>query len=362
MEDIAIENARGVRIGVPGSQLPARDVTRAAVRAEEDGFASMWWADRLMGWLPNGPHALLDPFTVMAASAVRTDRIVLGTAVADPLRRHPAQLAQTALSLQQLSGGRLTLGVGCGEVAGTLPYGISYEKPVSRLEEALQVMRLLWTSTEPVSFEGTFYTLDRAICGLAATVKPPPVWVAAHRPRMLQLTGRYADGWMPTAHGSVAYASQLDAIRTAETEAGRPAGSVEAGAFLWLVAAGSEERARELFEEPGLRALGLLLPGGSLRSSPLREGPFAHLVPTDPGVLDLIPQIDVDELASVIPHGTPEQIAETVRAYVDAGAQHVVLCDMAAASGLDPGHGLKPLEVYAAIRLALAAVSAVHRL
>lgn len=344
---------RALRIGLPGSQAPAQDVTRAAARAEEEGYASIWWADRLMGWLPRGPHALLDPFTVMAASAVRTSRIVLGTAVADPLRRHPAQLAQTALSLQQLSGGRLTLGVGCGEVAGTLPYGISYEKPVARLEEAIHVLRLLWTSREPVSFDGTYYRLDRAICGLAETVEPPPVWVAAHRPRMLRITGRLADGWMPTAHGPLAYASQLGDIRAAEAGAGRPAGSVEAGAFLWLVAAESKERARELFAAPSLRALGLLLPGGALQSSPLREGPFAHLVPTDPAMLDLVPQIDPAELASVIPHGTPEQIAEEVRRYVDAGAEHVVLCDMAAASGLDPGHGLKPLDVYAAIRAAL---------
>lgn len=350
--------ARPLRLGVPGSQLPAQDVTRAAVRAEEEGFASMWWADRLMGWLPHGPHALLDPFTVMAASAVRTDRILLGTAVADPLRRHPAQLAQTALSLQQLSGGRLALGIGCGEVAGTLPYGIAYEKPVSRLEEAIAVLRLLWTSTEPVSFDGSHYRLDRAICGLAEVVAPPPVWLAAHRPRMLGITGRLGDGWMPTAAGVDAYGEQLGRIRAAEREAGRPAGSVEAGAFLWLVAAKSRERARELLAAPGLRALGLLLPGGTLRSSPLREGPFAHLVPTDPAVLDLVPQIDPDELAGVIPHGTPDEIAAEVRRYVDAGAEHVVLCDMAAASGLDPGHGLKPLEVYGAIRAALAVPAA----
>ena len=57
----------------------------------------------------------------------------------------------------------------------------------------------------------------------------------------------------------------------------------------------------------------------------------------------------------MIPHGTPEQIAAGVVAFVEAGAQHIVLCDMAAASGLDPGHGLKPFELYSAIRDALGA-------
>jgi phthiodiolone/phenolphthiodiolone dimycocerosates ketoreductase len=286
---------------------------------------------------------------------VRTERVALGTAVADPLRRHPAQFAQTALSLQQLSSGRLILGVGCGEVAGTVPYGISYDKPVARLEEALQVMRLLWSSVEPISFDGAFYRLDGAICGLGAVVDPPPVWVAGHKPRMLGITGRYGDGWMPTAHGPDAFADQLAVIRDAEQAAGRPPGSVVAGAFLWLVAADSRERARELFAAPGLRAIGLLFPGGSLQSNPLTFGPAAHLVPTDPAVSGLVPEIDPDELASIVPHGTPDQIAEGVAAYVEAGAQHIVLCDMAAASGLDPGHGLKPFEVYAAIRDSLGA-------
>lgn len=344
---------RVLEIGIPGSQLPSSDPTRLAVRAEEAGFDSIWWADRLMGWLPDGPHALLDQFTVMAASAVPTNTIRLGTAVADPLRRHPAQAAQTALSLQQLSGGRLVFGAGCGEVAGTRPYGISYDKPVSRLEEALHVMRLLWTSTDPVSFDGTFYRLDRAICGLSATTTPPPVWLAAHGPRMLSITGRLADGWLPTVHDADLYREQLERIRQAEAEAGRAPGSVRAGAFLWLVAADSRERAAALFERRGLRALGLLLPGGALPSSPLREGPFAHLVPTDPAVDELVARIDPAELAATVPHGSPEDIAREVRRYVDAGAEHVVLCDMAPAAGVDPGHGLRSLEVYTEIRRAL---------
>src|SRR3954469_21047757 len=105
-----------LRFGVPGSQLPAKDPVIAPRRAEAAGFDSMWWADRLMGGMPDGPHQLLDPFPLMSAAAGATDQLLLGTAVADPLRRHPAQLAQTALTVANLSGGRLLLGVGCGEV------------------------------------------------------------------------------------------------------------------------------------------------------------------------------------------------------------------------------------------------------
>lgn len=339
-----------IKFGVPGSQLPARDVARVAVAAEEAGFDSIWWADRLMGWLPQGPHALLDPFTLMAAVAGRTHRIRLGTAVADPIRRHPAQLAQTALSIAQLSAGRLLLGVGCGEAAGTRPYGIAYDKPVGHLEDALHVFRALWADGQPADHQGPFYQLDRALCGLAASVPAPPVWIAAHGPRTLRMTGTLADGWLPTAHGADRYAEQLAVIRTAAEAAGRRPGSVEAGAFCWLVLASSRERARELLATPGLRALGLLLPQGALASSPLAEGPWADLVPTEAGMTELAARIDIDELAEVIPHGTPDDIAADLAPYVRAGAEHLVLCDMGAAAGEDTGTGMGWLSGHVAVR------------
>ncbi|MGE3621422.1 MAG: LLM class flavin-dependent oxidoreductase [Acidimicrobiia bacterium] len=342
-----------VRYGVPGSQLPSRDPARAARTAEDAGFDSIWWADRLMGWMPDGPHQLLDPFPLMAVSAAATERILLGTAVTDPMRRHPSQLAQTALSLHQLSGERLLLGVGCGEVAGTRPYGIPYEKPVARLTEALEVMHRLWHDGTPVTWSGEHYVLDRALCGLAATVPAPPVWIAAHGPRTLRLTGTVADGWLPTAAGPATYAEQLARIRAAEEAAGRP-GAVEAGAFLWVVAAESTERARALLDDPALRALGLLLPQGALAHTPMPDGPWADLLPTDPQMLDLAQRIDPDELAAAIPIGSPDDIARTVEQYVDAGCRHVVLCDMSGVGGGDNGLGLRPTEVHAAIRDAVA--------
>jgi phthiodiolone/phenolphthiodiolone dimycocerosates ketoreductase len=346
----ASEEARTLRFGLPGSQLPARDVTKAAVLAEGAGFDSMWWADRLMGWMADGPHALLDPVAVMAAAAVPTSRIMLGTAVVDPLRRHPAQLAQTGLSLQHITGGRLLLGTGCGEAAGTEPYGISFDTPVGRLEEALEVMRVLWAEGKPVSFEGKHYRLDDAICGLASVVAPPPVWLAAHGPRMLRITGERADGWLPTAHGAHLYARQLAAIRDSADAAGRQAGSVEPGAFIWLVAADSRERARRLIADSPLRALGLLMPAGALSRSPMPDGPWASLVPTRGGLEQLTAQVDADELAAVLPHGSPDDIAADILPYVQAGARHLVLCDMSPVSGQDNGLGGSWLDVYTAIR------------
>lgn len=339
-----------IRIGVPGSQLPSRDVTRLGRAAEEDGFDSVWWADRLMGWLPAGPHALLDPVPVMAATAAATERVQLGTAVMDPLRRHPAQLAQTALSLQHLAGGRLRLGLGAGEAAGTLPYGLSHRRPVSRLEEALAVLRLLWSTDEPVDFDGEHYQLDRALCGLAGRVDPPPVWLAAHGLRTLRITGAHADGWLPTGHGPDAYRTGLDRIQDASQAAGRGPDAVEPGVFVWAVVAGSRARARELLAEPSLRALGLLLPQGALSTTPLPDGPWASLIPSHGTMLDLADGVDIDELATVLPHGTPDDVADDLAAYIDAGARHLVVADMSGMAGRDNELGLDPWAILVAIR------------
>ncbi|MFV0463142.1 MAG: LLM class flavin-dependent oxidoreductase [Nostocoides sp.] len=342
-----------LKIGIPGTQLPSSDPTRAVRRAEDDGFHSIWWADRLMGWLPAGPHELLDPYVVMAIAAQATSRIQLGTAVSDPLRRHPAQLAQTALSVQAVSRGRLLLGLGSGEAAGTVPYGMTFNRPVSRLQSAILTLRALWDGGGVVTRGDEFYPLQDALCGLASVIDAPPIWIASHGPRALRITGRLADGWMPTAAGVDRYRADLEAIRTAEASAGRARGAVTAGAFAWCVAAESEERARALLATPQLRALGLLLPAGALPKSPLPNGPAGSLVPTRANLGDLVAPIDVDALAVVIPHGTPTQIADRLAALHHAGAEHIVICDMSRVSGQDNGLGLRPHEIHLAIREAL---------
>jgi alkanesulfonate monooxygenase SsuD/methylene tetrahydromethanopterin reductase-like flavin-dependent oxidoreductase (luciferase family) len=167
---------------------------------------------------------------------------------------------------------------------------------------------------------------------------------------MLALTGARADGWLPTAHGAAPYGEALASVRAAEAASGRAPGSVVAGAFVWMVVAESRERGLRLLHDDRLRALGLLLPKGALRHTPLPEGPFGTLVPTDPRTGDLAAAIDVEELAEVIPVGAPDDVAAEVRRYIAAGAEHVVLCDMAPAAGADTGLGLRPLEVHAAVR------------
>ena len=107
-------------------------------------------------------------------------------------------LAQTALTIDHLARGRFILGLGSGESENTLPYGFDFARPVSRFEEALRVIRLLWESDGPVDFDGQFYTLHHARLDTEPyDGRLPPIWIGASGPRMLDIAGRYADGWWP---------------------------------------------------------------------------------------------------------------------------------------------------------------------
>src|SRR3954470_18101448 len=117
-----------------------------------------FWPDSL--WTPEftdlatkspSPHRHLDTMAVAGAVAVMTKNVKFVTGVVDTIRRHPAMLAQTALTLSHLSKGRFMLGVGSGEAENTEPYGFSFSKHVSRFEESMKVIRLLWDTDGPVN-------------------------------------------------------------------------------------------------------------------------------------------------------------------------------------------------------------------
>ena len=265
---------------------PPLDPALAGVRAaEEAGFDTVWWSDHFLHWFPPGvwtpdltpmaatvrsPHAFLDPMPVIGAAAVQTSRIRLGTAVTDAVRRHPALLAQTFLTLDHLSHGRAVLGIGVGEAENILPFGFSYERRASRLIEAVEMIRLLWSTTDPVDLDGEFWTLDQAILGAEPYGdRPPEIWMASHRPRVLAATGRLADGWLPILIDPGEYAALLADLRAASVAAGRAADAVTAGLFAWIVVDEDRDAAEADARQPAAAAGG---PDGAGRGVRPRRG------------------------------------------------------------------------------------------
>ncbi|MFI2211302.1 LLM class flavin-dependent oxidoreductase [Streptomyces sp. NPDC020141] len=169
--------------------------------------------------------AFLDTWTLLTHLAARTERAVLFPHVANLPLRPPAVLARSAATLDILSGGRTELGIGAGAFWDAIAaLGGPRRTPgeaVEALEEAIGVIRALWTPGPAAELPGRHYRLDGARPG-PFPVHPIGIWIGSYKKRMLELTGRLGDGWLPSA----AYAppGELAAMSRTVDDAARAAG------------------------------------------------------------------------------------------------------------------------------------------
>ena len=167
--------------------------------AEDLGFDHAWLVDHLVD--TDGPpdHPCLEAWTLLAAIAARTTRIRLGVLVTSNTFRNPALLLKEAVTVDHISGGRLTLGLGSGwHEDEHRRYGIDLPEPavrVDRFAEAVELISLLMSQPR-TTFNGRHYRLDDAPLEPRPVQQPRiPILIAAHRPRMLRLAARFADQW-----------------------------------------------------------------------------------------------------------------------------------------------------------------------
>jgi probable F420-dependent oxidoreductase len=171
------------------------DPVAEARRAEELGF------DLIAVWdHPHGENPSFEAWTLMTWIAAQTSRIAIASDVLSLPFRLPALIAKMAESLDRLSGGRLILGLGAGSVDQEFAaFGAPVRPPAEKieaLEEALRVIRGVWS--EPVfTYDGAYYRNEEARVEPKPT-RTIPIWLGAYRPRALELTGRLADGWIPS--------------------------------------------------------------------------------------------------------------------------------------------------------------------
>lgn len=146
-------------------------------------------------------HHFFDTWSLIPTLLAETQRVSFFTDVANLPLRPPAVMAKAAASLDVLSGGRFELGLGAGGIPDVISnFGGPRRTPgeaVEALDEAIDVIRLLWSEERSVSFEGKYYRLTDARPG-PRPAHPISIWVGAFKPRMLRLVGRKADGWLPS--------------------------------------------------------------------------------------------------------------------------------------------------------------------
>lgn len=369
--DAAMITADRLSIGLSvGTQPPLRRIGVLLRVARMAGFDVAWTVDHFQGWFPQEiwdkdltfladpegtPHAYFDYQALLGYLGPRAKRLQVGVAVTEAVRRHPILLAQTAMTVAHMTKRPPILGVGAGEAENITPYGLPFARPVARLEEALQIIRLAFASRGPFDFAGEFYDLSGAVMDLQAPKgRTPQIWLAAHGPRTLRLTGRYADGWYPTfPYTPQSYADALAAIRAAAREAGRRGEDVVPGWQMFTVLAADEGAARRLLDHKAIKFMTLLAPGYIWRSygerHPLGEG-FRGLVDFVPQHHDrrsidaAIKRVPTHLVAEAVQWGTPDSVYARLRDFVDAGLRHVSLAPVSAwASRSDAAFSLRSM-------------------
>jgi probable F420-dependent oxidoreductase len=292
---------------IPGeSPLRWETLLGWAERAEALGLDSVWLSDHLFLDIsrygaPPGDHGCFDPVVALAAIARRATKVRLGTlAMCVPLR--PATvLAKALATLDVVSGGRLTVGLGAGWYeAELIAAGLTLEGPgvrLARLAEAVQVVRGMFGGG-PFSFHGTYEKADNARCQPRPVQRPaPPIWVAGKGEKLVELAGRHADGWNTAwiwTHEN--WAERAAALDRACERAGRDPAVVTRSIGLYALAGEDEADLARRF-----RRLQELSPPGVLDKADLSEWRNGRLV------------------------GTVEQVGEQVRRWESLGVSSLVL-------------------------------------
>ncbi|HEX4557764.1 MAG TPA: LLM class flavin-dependent oxidoreductase [Mycobacterium sp.] len=348
-----------VRVGLSTQLLNSRYSPTVLARANvlmatASGVDSYWVADHLNSLFPRSiatpgylgvaklipkVDAQFEPWTMLGhlASHNRFARLRLGVGVTDANRRHPAVTAQAAATLHLITRGRAILGMGVGEREGNEPYGVDWSKPVARFEEATATIRALWNSRgEPISRESPYFPLRNAVFDLPPyRGKWPEIWIAAKGPRMLRATGRYADAWFPgLVSGPKDYASGLEAVQTAASNADRNPSSITPALSIFVVTGRNRDDVEQVLNSDAAKAFALIIPGQMWADHGVQH-PLGH---DFAGAQDLIPQtldeqtvlsytknIPVSLLKAALLAGTPDEVIDQAAQWRDHGVRYLVV-------------------------------------
>jgi len=228
-----------MKIGIPLFMLRPEQMADVAVRAESLGFESVWVAEHLVfpaeirsrypyakeGVPPINPATpLLDPLLVLMQVAARTQRIRLGTNVYILPLRHPIAVARMVGTLDVLSGGRVSFGVGLGWLEEEFTaVGIDFASRAGRGREAIRALRALWTEEVP-AFSGKYVAFEPVRFEPKPVQRPhPPILVGGESEAALRRAAALGDGWYGVGHTPESAATQVRRLRELLAEQGRAA-------------------------------------------------------------------------------------------------------------------------------------------
>jgi alkanesulfonate monooxygenase SsuD/methylene tetrahydromethanopterin reductase-like flavin-dependent oxidoreductase (luciferase family) len=340
-----------IKFGLSAIAFTIADFVEQGVVAERSGFDSVWIPDHFTDLPPSNDK--YEPWTVLATIGAKTQRLLLGTLATDCARRHPASVAHVTATLDNLTQGRVILGIGAGEAMNITPYGLPWEDPdtrVKRLEESVKIMRLLWKSTQtaPVNFQGQFYHLKDARLDLHPyNERNLPVYIAAlGSKRSLQLTGRLGDGWLPWFNTPETFIERMSIIDRAAEKSGRSADQIDKTAVVYLALSDDHRKQQQILDSMKAEIVVLT---SSTRLAKLGHDVDAQTM--DYSYQKCLASNEDTELANKLGSSLPDSVAEQflvsvnvrvcierLEELVNAGARHLIIRNMLWANRLEDFH------------------------
>jgi alkanesulfonate monooxygenase SsuD/methylene tetrahydromethanopterin reductase-like flavin-dependent oxidoreductase (luciferase family) len=199
-----------------GAQLPMDAIPDLARAAEAHGFDCAW----------GGEANNKDPTVMLSAIAAVTTRLQVGSAIYHILGRTPATLALQAMGLDELSGGRFLLGIGSSNPTIAKWHGQSFDRPLSRIQEYIEITRAAMRG-EKLNFEGKFFTAQNFKMAFKPSGRSIPIYVAAFGPKMTRLAGRISDGVLINMANPTEISRIAAEVKAGALEAGKDPSKME---------------------------------------------------------------------------------------------------------------------------------------
>ncbi len=301
-----------VRIGAGGGGI--RRLTEQAVHAEAMGFDQAWTGNDLFG----------TPGIVgMASMLLSTSRIKIGSGVFDPVSIHPAQLAQLASGFQEVSGDRFILGLGAGSDVFFSWAGLTPPRPVPRTREAVIAIRALTHGRSPAGLDGVGAGWTPQ--ALIHDPRPVPIYVGAMGPKMLELTGRYADGALPLCLPPRHVYRAMEQIGRGAERAGRSLDDLDVAACIWCSIDEDRDVARRVLarfiaQYSGSLSTDALVANGLDPEEFARTQQLMDEGREDDAIAFVLASSSMLELGIV---GGAAEVIEQCQTLMDAGARHI---------------------------------------
>ncbi len=224
-------------------------VINFAKKCEGMAIHSLWIIDRVA-------YDNLEPLTVLAAAAGATEKIRLGTSVLLPALRHPTLLAKTVVTLDFVSNGRLTLGVGFGSRENDFSAAeVPYEGRGSRAVEALQLIKRIW-SEDDVTYQGKFFDVQHLTIGPKPVQKPIPIFTGGSAEIALKRAGTWANGYICGSSAIAEFPAVWDKIAGYAAAAGRSPSEIEKASLAFMAINDDKAKAVKSVEDYTMRYYG----------------------------------------------------------------------------------------------------------